>query len=63
MAKISMVGVDNIPGNAAKIFHRLAKAKVVVNDIIQTEISPKKANVSLRLAISDLDAAKEAGES
>ncbi|UCC99621.1 MAG: aspartate kinase [Phycisphaerales bacterium] len=62
MAKIGLVGVDNIPGNAAKIFAHLAKAKVVVNDIIQTEISSEKANLSFMIAISDLDAAKEAAE-
>jgi aspartate kinase len=60
LAKITMVGVDNIPGNAAKIFAHLAKAKVIVNDIIQTEISPEKANLSFMVAISDLDSAKEA---
>jgi aspartate kinase len=60
MAKISLVGVENVPGNAAKIFANLAKAKVVVNDIIQTEISPEKANLSFLIGISDLDAAKKA---
>jgi aspartate kinase len=60
MAKISLVGVDNVPGNAAKIFAHLAKHKVIVNDIIQTEISPEKANLSFMIAISDLDAAKTA---
>jgi len=60
MAKIGLVGVDNVPGNAAKIFAHLAKAKVVVNDIIQTEISPEKANLSFMVEISDLDAAKKA---
>jgi len=62
MAKICLVGVDNVPGNAAKIFTRLAKAKVVVNDIIQNEVSPEKANLSFMIAISDLAAAKEAVE-
>jgi len=62
MAKIGLVGVDNIPGNAAKIFARLAKAKVIVNDIVQTEISHKKANLSFLIDISDLAAAKEAVE-
>ena len=60
MAKITLVGVDNVPGNAAKIFAYLAKAKVVVNDIIQTEISPQKANLSFMIEISDLQAAKQA---
>ena len=62
MAKIGLVGVDNVPGNAAKVFAHLAKAKVVVDDIIQTEISPEKANLSFMINISDLAAAKEAVE-
>ena len=62
MAKIGLVGVDNVPGNAAKVFAHLAKAKVVVNDIMQTEVSPEKANLSFMIAASDLDAAKEAAE-
>ena len=62
MAKIGLVGVDNVPGNAAKVFAHLAKAKVVVNDIMQTEVSPEKANLSFMIAASDLDAAKAAAE-
>ncbi len=62
MAKIGLVGVDNIPGNAAKVFAHLAKAKVVVNDIMQTEISPEKANLSFMITTSDLAAAKQATE-
>ena len=59
LAKISFVGVDNQPGNAAKIFHRLAEAKVVVNDIMQTEVSAEKANLAFTIGTSDLRAAKE----
>jgi aspartate kinase len=62
MAKIGLIGIDNIPGNAAKVFAHLAKAKVIVNDIIQTEVSPEKANLSFMIAVSDLAAAKEAAE-
>ena len=62
MAKIGLVGIDNKPGNAASIFSRLANAKVVVNDIVQTEISPEKANLSFTIHISDLPAAKQAVE-
>ena len=62
MAKIGLVGVDNKPGNAAKVFSHLAKAKVVVNDIVQTEISTEKANLSFTTSISDLAAAKKAVE-
>ena len=60
MPKLSLVGVDNKPGNAAKIFAHLAKAKVVVNDIVQTEVSSEKANLSFTIGISDLTTAKEA---
>jgi aspartate kinase len=62
MAKIGLVGVDNVPGNAAKVFAHLAKAKVVVHDIVQTELSSEKANLSFMVSISDLIAAKEAVE-
>jgi len=62
MAKIGLVGVDNVPGVAAKIFARLASAKVVVNDIVQTEVSPEKANLSFMVGTSDLTTAKEAVE-
>jgi aspartate kinase len=62
MAKIGLVNVDNKPGNAAKIFSHLANAKVVVNDIMQTEVSPEKANLSFTIGISDLPAARKAVE-
>ena len=62
MAKLDIIGVSNEPGNAAKVFAHLAKAQVIVNDIMQTEVSPEKANVSFTVGISDLQAAKDAIE-
>jgi aspartate kinase len=62
LAKIGMIGVDNKPGNAARIFAHLAGKKVSVNDIIQTEVSPEKANVSFTIDKADLDIAKQAIE-
>jgi len=62
LAKIGLVGVDNKPGNAARIFSHLAKAKVVVNDIVQTETSREKADLSFTVGISDINAAKKAVE-
>jgi len=62
LAKIGLIGVDNVPGNAAKVFAHLAKHRVVVNDIVQTEISSEKANLSFMIAISDLEDAKKAVE-
>jgi len=63
LAKISLVGIDNKPGNAARVFARLANAKVVVNDIMQTEVSAEKANLAFTIGTSDLRSAKEAVES
>lgn len=60
LAKIGLLGVDNQPGNAAMIFSHLAAADVIVNDIIQVEISPEKANLSFTIAHSDLEDAKKA---
>ena len=57
-----MLGVDNKPGSAAKIFSHLAAAQVIVNDIIQVEISEEKANLSFTTAKSDLEDAKKAIE-
>jgi len=62
MAKVGLVGVDNVPGNAAKIFACLANAKIIVNDIVQTEISAEKANLAFMIGISDLSAARKAVE-
>ena len=62
LAKISLIGIDNKPGNAARVFAHMASAKVSVNDIIQTEISPEKANLSFTLARADLAAARKAIE-
>jgi len=62
MAKVGLVGVDNKPGNAAKIFSHLANAKVIINDIMQTEVSAEKANLSFTIGLSDLTAAEGAIE-
>ncbi len=62
LAKIALIGVDNEPGNAAKIFAHLAQAQVSVNDIIQVEISKEKANLSFTVTKADLKDAKKAIE-
>jgi len=63
LTKVSIIGVDNKPGNAAKIFSSLANAKVVISDIIQTEISKDKANLSFTTSASGLKAAKKVVDS
>ena len=60
LAKISLIGVDNKPGNAAGIFAHMAVSNVSVNDIIQTEVSPEKANLSFTIGRADLANAKKA---
>lgn len=62
LAKIGLIGVDNKPGNAARIFAHLASHNVSVNDIIQTEMNPQKAHLSFTVASSDLSEAKQAIE-
>jgi aspartate kinase len=62
LAKITLVGIGNKPGNAAKVFSHIAKAQVSVNDIIQVEMSAEKANLSFTLVKSDLIDAKKAIE-
>jgi len=62
MAKVGLIGIPNVPGTAAKVFARLAQAKVVVDDIIQTEISSEKASLSFVVATADLPAAREVAE-
>jgi aspartate kinase len=62
LAKVSMIGVSNNPGNAAKVFAHLAKAKVSVNDIIQTEVSKQKANISFTVNKNDFNDTRKAIE-
>ncbi len=62
MAKIGLAGIPNVPGTAATVFARLAAAKVVINDIIQTEISPEKANLSFMVNKADLATARQVAE-
>lgn len=54
LAKVSMIGIENIPGNAALVFSKLGEAKVSVNDIIQNELSEDRADLSFTVAKSDL---------
>jgi aspartate kinase len=62
MAKIGLAGLPNVPGTAAKVFARLAAAKVVVHDIMQTEISPEKANLSFMVSTANLPTATQVSE-
>jgi aspartate kinase len=44
------------------VFARLAQAKVIVDDIIQTELGPDKASLSFVIGAPDLPAAKRVAE-
>jgi len=54
LARVTLRDVPDRPGLAAKIFHALAAASIVVDDIIQTEISPKLATISFTVELGDL---------
>jgi len=62
LAKIDLVGVENKPGYAARIFSELSKAKIIIHDIMQTEVSPRKANLSFIIEKANLKDAREAME-
>jgi aspartate kinase len=62
LAKVSLLGIENKPGNAAKVFAHMAQAKVVVNDIIQTEVNKERANLSFTVGLTDLNDTKKAIE-
>jgi aspartate kinase len=58
LARISLRNVADLPGQAAMIFHTIASANIVVDDIIQTETPDKTATVSFTVDIGELDEAK-----
>ena len=59
LARITLRNVPDRPGMAAKIFHAIAQARIVVDDIIQIETSPKFAVVSFTVEIKDLPDARK----
>ena len=59
LARVTLRNVPDRPGLAARIFHAIAKAKIVVDDIIQIETSPKAATVAFTVDLPDLPDAKK----
>ena len=58
LASVVLVGVPNEPGVAARIFARLARHNVVVDDIIQNIYEDRQqANIGFTVATGDLDEA------
>jgi aspartate kinase len=59
LARVTLRNVPDRPGVAARIFHTLANAHIVVDDIIQTTDERKRATVSFTIDLADsLDARK-----
>ncbi len=58
LARITLKKVPDRPGVAAGIFHTLAAAKIVVDDIIQTETTGRLATVSFTVELGDLPEAR-----
>ena len=55
LASVTLKNVPDRPGLAADVFHTLAAAGIVVDDIIQTEPVPKLATISFTIELSDLN--------
>lgn len=55
LARVTLRNVPDRPGVAARIFHTIANAHVVVDDIIQTTDEQKRATVSFTIDLADLE--------
>ncbi len=58
LARVTLRNVPDKLGIAARIFHTIATAKIVVDDIIQTSAGGQKATVSFTIDMTDLNDAK-----
>ncbi len=54
LAKVTFRNVPNRPGNAAKIFHTVGAANIVVDDIIQTINDNQTATIAFTVDLGDL---------
>ncbi len=54
LARVSLRNVPDRPGMAARIFHTIGAADIVVDDIIQTETTNKLAAVSFTVDMGDI---------
>ena len=59
LARVTLRNVPDRPGVAARIFHALATAHVVVDDIIQTADLSRRATVSFTVDLADLSDARK----
>ena len=59
LARVTLRNLPDRPGVAAKIFHTIAKANIVVDDIIQIESPDKTATVAFTVDLGDLQDIKK----
>ena len=59
LARVTLRGVPDRPGIAAKIVHTIARHNIVVDDIIQTIGDDKKATFAFTVDLADLTDAKK----
>ena len=59
LAKVTIRAVPDTPGVAARVFHRIAAANVVVDDIIQNTSSDGQTDISFTVALGDADEVAE----
>ena len=59
LAKVTIRGVPDRPGIAAEMFHAIASANIVVDDIIQNISSDGRTDVSFTVAQTEADAVSE----
>ncbi len=59
LARVTLRGVTDKPGVAAKVFHAIATGNVVVDDIIQTLADDKTATISFTVDLGELDDARK----
>jgi len=62
LARITLKNVPDRPGVAARIFHALSAANIVVDDIMQTEPEASVATVSFTVELADLPDARRVCE-
>jgi len=62
LVRVTIKGVPDRPGIAAKIFGDIAAANIVVDDIIQNVMDDNTANISFTVEHGDLDDIKPAVE-
>ena len=58
LARLTLMGVPDRRGVAARIFQAVAEGNVVVDDIIQNPLPDNRANISFTVALSDFNEAK-----